>query len=141
MKKFFKGLLWIIAVIILVICGLIVYQLATRKDIDFPSFIMTDSVQEQTSDESSDIPEETAGGNAGEVQYNYYRVTVSEDRYYTTDGELTFDELVREISALNDNYAVEITDDNATLKAYKALTDMLDEKSVPYTEDDGEIHT
>lgn len=145
MKKFFKGLLMVISVIILIGCALLIYLLVT-SDGDITEIFSSSSGNsyseiQQTRDESADIPEETSGGNAGEMQYNYYKVTVSEDRYYTTDGELTFDELVSEISALNDNYAVEITDDNATLKAYKALTDMLDEKSVPYTEDDGEIHT
>ncbi len=141
MKKFFKGLLSVIAVIILVVCAVIVYQLATGNDIDFPSFINTSSSPEQTTADTPEVPDETAGGNAGEMQYRYYRVTVSEDRYYTTDGELTFDELVSGISALDEDYVVEIIDDNATLKAYKALTDMLDEKSVAYMEDDGEIHT
>lgn len=136
MKKFFKGLLWIIAVIILVVCALIIYQLATGKDIEFPSFININSSQEQTNAEN---PEETAGGNNGNVQYSYYKVTVSEDRYFTADGELTLDELISEISALGEDYAVEIIDDNATLKAYKSLTDMLDEKSLPYMED-GELH-
>ncbi len=136
MKKFFKGLLWIIAIIILVVCALIIYQLATGKDIEFPSFININSSQEQATAEN---PEETAGGNNGNVQYSYYKVTVSEDRYLTADGELTLDELISEISALGEGYAVEITDDNATLKAYKSLTDILDEKSLPYMED-GELH-
>lgn len=140
MKKFFKGLLSVIAIIILIGCALLIYLLVT-SDGDITEIFSSSSSEsysevQQTSDESSDIPEETAGGNAGEIQYKYYRVTVSEDRYYTTDGELTFDELVSEISALDEDYVVEITDDNATLKAYKALTDMLDEKSVPYMEED-----
>lgn len=140
MKKFFKGLLTVVAVIILIGCALLIYLLlksdGSITDI-FNSSSGESSVEvQQTSDENSDIPEETAGGNAGDVQYKYYRVTVSEDRYYTADGELTFDELVSEISVLGEDYVVEITDDNATLRAYKALTDMLSEKSVPYTEND-----
>lgn len=140
MKKFFKGLLSVIAIIILIGCALLIYLLVTSDgditEIFSSSFGESYSEVQQTSDESSDIPEETAGGNAGEMQYKYYRVTVFEDRYYAADGELTFDELVSEISALGEEYTVEITDDNATLKAYKALTDMLDENSIPYMEAD-----
>lgn len=135
MKKFFKGLLGIIAVIILIFCALIVYQLATGKEI---SFLPNDMISSSTADTTSEIPEETAGGNNGGVQYTYYKVTVSEDRYFTSDGELTLDELIDEISVLGEDYAVEIVDDNATLKAYNELTDRLDEISVSYMEN-GEI--
>lgn len=135
MKKFFKGLLGIIAVIILIFCALIVYQLATGKEI---SFLPNDIVSSSTADTTSEIPEETAGGNNGGVQYTYYKVTVSEDRYFTSDGELTLDELIDKISVLGEDYAVEIVDDNATLKAYNELTDRLDEISVSYMEN-GEI--
>lgn len=145
MKKFFKGLLTVISVIILIGCALLIYLLVT-SDGDITEIFSTssgDSYSEiqQTGGESSDIPEETSGGNAGEMQYNYYKVTVSEDRYYIESDELDLDTLIGSISALDDSYIVEIIDNNATLKAYKALTDMLDEKSVPYTENDGEIHT
>lgn len=133
MKKFFKNLLGITAVIIFVLCALIVYQLVTGEEISLP-FTEPYNPMTQTSDTSSEIPEETAGGNDGGEQYTYYKVTVSEDRYFTADGELTFEELADKISSFGDDFAVEIADDNATLKAYKALTDMLDEKSVPYTE-------
>lgn len=133
MKKFFKGLLGIIAVIILIFCALIVYQLATGKEI---SFLPNDIISSSTADITSEIPEETAGGNNGGVHYTYYKVTVSEDRYFTSDGELTLDELIDEISVLGEDYAVEIVDDNATLKAYNELTDKLDGISVPYMEDD-----
>lgn len=135
MKKFFKGLLGIIAVIILIFCALIVYQLATGKEI---SFLPNDMISSSIADTTSEIPEETAGGNNGGVQYTYYKVTVSEDRYFTSDGELTLDELIDEISVLGEDYAVEIVDDNATLKAYNELTDRLDEISVSYMEN-GEI--
>lgn len=133
MKKFFKGLLWIIAVFLITICVLIACQSETENDIDFSSFSTTDSPQEQTTDTA---PEETNGGNNGDVQYTYYKVTVSDDRYFTSDGELTLDELIDEISVLGEDYAVEIVDDNATLKAYNELTDKLDGISVPYMEDD-----
>lgn len=133
MKKFFKGLLGIIAVIILIFCALIVYQLATGKEI---SFLPNDIISSSTADITSEIPEETAGGNNGDIKYTYYKVTVSEDRYFTSDGELTLDELIDEISVLGEDYAVEIVDDNATLKAYNELTDKLDGISVPYMEDD-----
>lgn len=138
MKKFFKGLLAVIAVIILVLCALIVYSLATGKEIDLP-FIEPYNSQVQTVDTTSEVPEETAGGNNGDVQYTYYKVTVSEDRYLTADGEVTLDELIDDISVLGEDYAVEIIDDNATLKAYDELTDRLDEISVPYMED-GKLH-
>lgn len=138
MKKFFKGLLAVIAVIILVLCALIVYSLATGKEIDLP-FIEPYNSQVQTVDTTSEVPEETAGGNNGDVQYTYYKVTVSEDRYLTADGEVTLDELIDDISVLSEDYAVKIIDDNATLKAYDELTDRLDEISVPYIED-GELH-
>ncbi|MDE6787705.1 MAG: hypothetical protein K2J47_00065 [Ruminococcus sp.] len=147
MKKFFKGLLWIIAVIILVICAIAVYQLMVSDNDESSSFIssgestITDSVQERTIAENTEIPSETAGGNAEYVQYSYFRVTVSEDRYFTENGEVTLDELIEEVSVLSENYVVEIIDDNATLKAYESLTDMLYEISVPYMEEDGEIHT
>lgn len=147
MKKFFEGLLWIIAVIILVICAIAVYKLTASDNDELSSFIssgessITDSVQKQTIAENTEIPSETASGNAEYVQYSYFRVTVSEDRYFTENGEVTLDELIGEVSVLDENYVVEIIDDNATLKAYESLTDMLYENSVPYMEEDGEIHT
>lgn len=142
MKKFFKGLLGVIAVIILILCALIVYNLATGKEVDLP-FIEPYNSQEQTTVTTSEIPEETAGGNAGdgEVQYSYYEVTVSEDRYITENGELTLDEVISEVGVLGEDYIVRIIDNNASLKAYNELTDRLADISVPYMEDDGEIHT
>lgn len=138
MKKFFAGL---ITVVIIIACAVLIYMLvikdSTNDDGISTVFSSESSVSENVT--SEEVPEETAGGNDGEVQYTYYKVTVSEDRYITENGELTFDELISEISALGEDYAVEIIDDNATLRAYDELTDRLDKISVPYMED-GEIH-
>ncbi len=85
MKKFFEGLLWIIAVIILVICAIAVYKLTASDNDELSSFIssgessITDSIHEQTIAENTEIPSETAGGNDEYVQYSYVRITVSED--------------------------------------------------------------
>lgn len=92
-----------------------------------------------TESTTAENPTETNGGNPDNTEYTYYKVTVSEDKYFTENGEISLDELIGEVSVLNENYVVQIIDDNASLKAYETLTAMLYDISVPYMEENGEI--
>lgn len=102
----------------------------------------TEQVTTSAAEESSETETTTVtdGGNSDNAEYMYYKVTVSGDSYYNENGEITFNDLIGEVSSLDENYIVEIIDDNASLKAYELLTTSLYDISVPYMEEDGEIH-
>lgn len=70
----------------------------------------------------------TEGGNPDTAKY--IEVTVSEDKYFYDNHEISFDELVEVLDGLDENTSVKISDENATLKAYENLTKTLDEREI-----------
>ncbi len=64
---------------------------------------------------------------------NTVAVSVVESDYLYENKKIGLDELVSKLKAV-DNVCVEITNDNAALKAYNSLTDKLKENKIEYVE-------
>lgn len=81
--------------------------------------------EEMTEDASS-----AEGGNSDTAKY--IEVTVSEDKYFYENHEISFEELVEVLDGLDENTSVKISDENATLKAYESLTKALEERKITF---------
>lgn len=78
----------------------------------------------------SDEYDETGGGNGGE--YSEKDITVSENRYFYDNHEVTFEEIQELFADADANTAVNIYDEQASDSAFTRLTDLLDEKGIGY---------
>lgn len=78
----------------------------------------------------SDEYDETGGGNGGE--YSEKDITVSENRYFYDNREVTFEEIQELFADADANTAVNIYDEQASDSAFTRLTDFLDEKGIGY---------
>ncbi|MDE7281213.1 MAG: hypothetical protein K2N36_05685 [Ruminiclostridium sp.] len=78
-------------------------------------------------DESKDGSE---GGNPDISKY--IDVTVSEDKYFYDNKEISLDDFLKVLEGIDKNTAVKITDENATLKAFENLTKALLERGIVY---------
>lgn len=83
-----------------------------------------------TTEESSYISE--AGGNPDNVTVKEILITVSEDKYFVDNHEMSFDELTEEIQADNGDVFVRIFDENATLNAFEKLKNYLEDNVIEY---------
>lgn len=90
---------------------------------DDPEITSTTPDIEVTADNSS-----AAGGNPDIAAY--IEVTVSEDKYFYENHEISFDDLMEVLDGLDGNTAVRISDENAALKAYESLTKALEEREI-----------
>lgn len=80
---------------------------------------------------SSEYPED-GGGNPGVSNATELSVTVSEDKYFVDNHEISFDDLVEKISALSENSYVKLYDEKSTLKAFNKIKDYLEENGIMY---------
>lgn len=80
--------------------------------------------------EITDSNSSAEGGNSDTAKY--IEVTVSENKYFYENHEISFDELVEVLDGLDENTSVKISDENAALKAYENLTKTLDEREIPF---------
>lgn len=80
--------------------------------------------------EITDSNSSTEGGNPDTAKY--IEVTVSEDKYFYENHEISYDDLVKVFDELDENTSVKISDENATLKAYESLTKALEEREILY---------
>lgn len=142
MKKF------IIVLLVLAVCGVAIYfaypeiskminggQNATSS--------VTDSSAEVSSADSSDTTESSSdaqtsdvsseGGNPGNTDSFAMEITVSEDKYFVDNHEISFDELKAKIDGLETGAVIKINDENSTLKAFNAVKDYLTEKEIAYS--------
>lgn len=62
----------------------------------------------------------------------YIDVTISEDKYFYDNKEISLEDLVKVLDGLDKKTAVRITDENATLKAFEGLTKALLERGIMY---------
>ena len=93
--------------------------------------VLDDSEITTTSDsETTDNNSNAEGGNSDIA--NYIEVTVSEDKYFYENHEISYDDLIKVFDELDGNTAVKINDENATLNAYEALTKALEEREILY---------
>lgn len=61
-------------------------------------------------------------------------VTVFENDYIYQNKKTSLDDFIKELKAIDYAFVVEVTDDNASLKAYSNLIEALEEESIEYTE-------
>lgn len=86
-----------------------------------------------TADETTDSNSDASGGNP-DIS-DYIEVTVSEDKYFYENHEISFDDLMKVFDELEENTAVKISDENATLKAYESLINALEEREILIVEE------
>ena len=94
---------------------------------------------------SQDEPEETAVTEETEETteeavpvietVEYINITVSENEYLYQNNKYSLEELIIELDSLPDGIPVKLTDDNASLNAYRQLTEALDEHKIKYIEE------
>ena len=91
---------------------------------------------EQNISAAPDVPETTdsdtsgAGGNPDIAKY--IEITVSEEKYFHENHEISYDDLIIMLDELPKNTTVKISDENATLKAYENLTKALEERGIMF---------
>ena len=61
-------------------------------------------------------------------------VTVYENDYIYQNKKTSLDDFIKELKGIDYAFVVEVTDDNASLKAYNNLIEALEEESIEYTE-------
>ena len=61
-------------------------------------------------------------------------VTVYENDYIYQNKKTSLDDFIKELEHIEEAFIVEITDDNASLKAYNKLIEALAKESIEYTE-------
>ena len=61
--------------------------------------------------------------------------TISEEKYFVDNHEITFEELKKDIDSLKEGSTVKIEDENSTLKAFNAVKNYLTEKEIPFNLD------
>ena len=91
---------------------------------------------EQNISAAPDVPETTdsdtsgAGGNPDIAKY--IEITVSEEKYFHENHEISYDDLIMMLDELPKNTTVKISDENATLKAYENLTKAFEERGIMF---------
>ena len=61
-------------------------------------------------------------------------VSVFESDYIYQNKKISLDDFIKALENIENDFVVEITDDNASLKAYNKLIDALEKVSIEYTE-------
>lgn len=89
-------------------------------------------LQSETSSEEigSDEFDSTGGGNPD--VYNEIEITISENKYFYNNHEITYDEFQDIMSQFDSNTTIKIYDELASDSAYKKITAYLDENEIPY---------
>ena len=89
------------------------------------------SASQQVDESAKEADEETKDDSA---EGSAIKVAVVKSEYFYENRRIELDALLEIIGAIEGNFIVEVTDDNAALKAYKKLLDKLDELEIPYNE-------
>ena len=99
---------------------------------------VTDASPESTSEALSEMPASSItdisaeGGNPGNPECFTLNITISEEKYFVDNHEITFEELKKDIDSLKEGSTVKIEDENSTLKAFNAVKNYLTEKEIPF---------
>jgi hypothetical protein len=81
-------------------------------------------------DDDFDSP---GGGNPEKAEKEkVLEITVSEDKYFVDNHEVSFDEFVEKVQALGEESYVRLYDEKSTLKAFKKVKDYLEENKIYY---------
>lgn len=142
MKKF------IIVLLVLAVCGVAIYfaypeiskmingeQTVTSSEAntapDISSADSSDTAEISSDTQASDVSSE--GGNPGNPDKYAMEITISEDKYFVDNHEISFDELKTKIDGLETGAVIKINDENSTLKAFNTVKDYLTEKEIAYS--------
>lgn len=87
----------------------------------------------------TEAPEGEGGGNkyssgSVEMEVTTIQILVNKDEYFYENTPIELTEFISMIETIEGEIIVEITDNNATYKAYSKLTDELQEREIVYTE-------
>lgn len=93
---------------------------------------------DQTSVETTSAIDGSESGGGNPDVYDVIKITVSEDKYFYENSEITLDKFKEITESMDANTTVEIRDELATYKAYSALIDYLNEKGILYSEEEEE---
>ena len=91
---------------------------------------------DQTSVETTSAIDGSESGSGNPDVYDVIKITVSEDKYFYENSEITLDKFKEITESMDANTTVEIRDELATYKAYSALIDYLNEKGILYSEEE-----
>lgn len=142
MKKF------IIVLLVLAVCGVAIYfaypeiskminggqnttSSVTDSSAEVGSADSSDTTESSSDAQTSDVSSE--GGNPGNPDSFAMEITVSEDKYFVDNHEISFEELKAKIDGLETGAVIKINDENSTLKAFNAVKDYLTEKEIAYS--------
>lgn len=67
-------------------------------------------------------------------ELKYVEITVSGNEYIYKNTKYSLDDLISDLTSLEEEAKVKITDDNSSRKAYKKIIDALIENKIPYIE-------
>lgn len=142
MKKF------IIVILVLALCGVAIYfgypeisklingEQNTTSSVTNSSAEVSGADSSETTDSSSDVQTSDVsaeGGNSGNTEKFAMEITISEDKYFVDNHEISFDELKAKIDGLETGAVIKVNDENSTLKAFNAVKDYLNEKEISYS--------
>ena len=142
MKKF------IIVLMVLAVCGVAIYfaypeiskminggqnttSSVTDSSAKVSSADSSDTAESSSDAQTSDVSSE--GGNPGNPDKYAMEITISEDKYFVDNHEISFDELKTKIDGLETGAVIKINDENSTLKAFNTVKDYLTEKEIAYS--------
>ena len=89
---------------------------------------------ETSQNSQEDTTEEKTEYNGDEYEGAIFDVTVAGNDYFFKNERIELEKLLDSFDDVKGPFVVEIKDDNASLKAYKALTDRLDNLYIRYIE-------
>lgn len=132
MKRSYKGAFWIPLIIgialALVVVGILIYAFGGKG---FGGG-MGDG------EGSSFVPADVSISEPETQSVEYMEITVSGNDYIFQNKKLTADEIIAEISSLDEKMPVKITDDGASIKAYDVLIGVLKENDIRYIEQEND---
>jgi len=91
-------------------------------------------VENDTVKEEVEIVKQPEDNNVDVFEGAIIKITVADSEYFYQNERITLDDFMDELSEIDSELVVEITDDNASLRAYDDLIDRLKEEHISYVE-------
>ena len=91
----------------------------------------TEATEAETTDTKVDGTESVAESGSEVIAI---AVSVFESDYLYQNKKISLDDFIEELETIEEDFIVEVTDDNASLKAYNKLIDALEDQNIRYTE-------
>ena len=92
----------------------------------------TDTEKEEVQTEQTENAKEQ---KKDEVERTIVAITVVENDYFYDNKRIALEDFIAVLQGMEENIVVEIKDDNASLRAYQALLDRLEEMELDYIEE------